>query len=781
MTGLCGESTRGRALAEQRRRLCAAMLGALLIWLLAAASAQASTTPENTALPVVSGTRGVGDALTASTGTWSGTLPITYTYQWERCNSQGACTEISGATGSSYIEASGDKGKLVLVTVAATNEAGSATATSVGMPAVSWGQNDHGQLGAIYKDPYEETPIDVEAMTTIKAFSAAESFNLALLSNGTVASFGGDSKGQLGDNGYKANWERGASHTMVKGLTEVTAVAAANEHALALTRNGKVYAWGANNDGMLGRGVGGFEGESGIDSRIPNEVPGLSEKVKAIAVGGASDYALLQGGEVEAWGQNSDGELGVAWNHECEKVNSSAKACKPFICKTGGGNQLCETSPQPVVYSEGHPITNVVAIAAGSESAYALLENGHVLSWGSNKQGALGQPSAEIGSGAKFIPPGEVKREAGLGSEPLAHVAELSAGAHHVLALVEGGAVLGWGSGEEGALGVLPLVHPTCGSKTPCLTQATPIKELEHVTAETVSAGKEYSLVLSGGQVYAFGRDDRGELANGVTSETGDSTPAISTKLDGAVEISAGPTHGLALVPEPPAPHIVVHRETGKIRFSWWNEVGFEANHLNYHEFERPGLTEPEEGAEEECGGEGEGLYPKTCPSIKHEPASSGNLTTTEQLLVAKKGNWHGVEPITYSYQWQLCTEPVEATCTNIAAAEKGTEETYKPTEADLGDYIRLLVTAEDVEAGESQSVTAASELTTRVQKAKAKETTVYSVSIKKEEEKHEISGHELTLPQAGHSGEPSTLGEVPWEFKLGFESRARWFVATPE
>jgi hypothetical protein len=174
MARLMGESVAARArLAGRRRRVCAAMLGALCLWLLAAAGAQAATAPENTALPVVSGTRGEGDTLTASTGTWSGTAPITYAYQWERCNSQGACTEIPGATGSSYIEVSGDTGKLVLVTVTASNEGGSAAATSAGMPAISWGQNDHGQLGAIYKDAYEETPIDVEGLTTIKAFSAA--------------------------------------------------------------------------------------------------------------------------------------------------------------------------------------------------------------------------------------------------------------------------------------------------------------------------------------------------------------------------------------------------------------------------------------------------------------------------------------------------------------------------------------------------------------------------------------------------------------------------------
>lgn len=774
------------ALTRSRRRLhgllsavavlCAALLGA--------ASAQASTAPSNTTLPAVSGTRGAGNTLSASTGTWSGTEPISYSYSWERCEGKGGCSVISGATSSSYTQSSADQGKLVLVTVTASNEAGSAAATSPGMSAVSWGQNDHGQLGALYKDPYEQTPVDVEGLTTIKAFSAAESFNLALLSNGRVASFGGDSKGQLGDNGYKANWERGMSHSMVEGLTEVTAVAAANEHAMALTKNGKVYAWGANNTGMLGRGVGGFEGESGINSRIPNEVPGLKEKAKAIAVGGASDYALLQGGEVEAWGENTYGELGVAWKTECEKANSTAEACEPYICKTGGGNKLCETSAQPVVDSEGVPIKHVVAIAAGSESAYALLENGHVLSWGSNREGALGRPSVPVsGSSAKFIPPGEVERLAGSGSAPLTNVIEVSPGAHHVLALVEGGEVVGFGNGEEGDLGELPPLHWTCNGKWPCLTEATPIKAFEHITAEAVSAGKEYSLVLSGGQVYSFGRDDLGQLATGAVSSEGTPTPSIPAKLaSGVAELSAGPTHGLALVPEAPAPHVVVRPEGGKIQFSWWNDIGFVAVLLHYHEFERPGLTEPEEGGAEPCGSEeGEGLYPKTCPSIKHEPASSGNLTTLEQKLVAKKGTWHGAEPITFHYQWERCTEPVEAACKSITEAEKGTEETYQPTEADLGDYIRLLVSAKNSESGEKWVTIAAPEMTSRVQKSKTKETEIYSVNIKKEEEKHEIS-HELTVPQVGHTGEaPSPMHKVPWEFKVTFESKARWFVASPE
>jgi alpha-tubulin suppressor-like RCC1 family protein len=758
------------------RTLRAALLSVGALSLLLAATAQGALS--NTALPSVSGTRGTGETLTATSGTWSGTEPISYAYEWERCTGAGSCTLIPGATAESYVQVSGDQGKLVLVTVTASNAEGSASATSPGLSAISWGQNDHGQLGAIYKDPYEEAPVDVEGLTTIKSISAAESFNLALLSNGTVASFGGDSKGQLGDEGFKSTWERGLSHSMVKGLTGVTAVAAANEHALALTSNGKVWAWGANNDGLLAKGVGGFEGESGVNSRVPNEIPGLKETVKAIAVGGASDFALLEGGEVEAWGQNTNGELGVAWKSECQKTNSTSPACKEVICKTGGGNQLCETTVQPVVDSENHPIKHVVAIAAGTEQAYALLENGRVLAWGSNRFGALGRTSGGVGAGAKFIPPGEVVNA--FTSEPLTNVVEISAGAHDALAIREGGETVGWGDLEEGALGEMPGLHWTCASKAPCQPGAFAIKGLESVHADAVSAGANYGLVLSGSHVYAFGRDERGELANGTTSEAGTATPTISTKLNGAAEISAGPTHGLALVPEAPSPLIVVHRETNKIRFSWTNTELFAANHLNYHEFERPGLTEPEESAGEECEAqlEGEGLYPKTCPLIKHEPVSSGNLTTLEQTLIARPGNWHGAEPVAFKYQWQRCPEPIEAACVNIAEA---TGETYKPVEADLGDYIRVLVTAEDTEGGAAQSVSVPTQLTSRVQKAKTKETVVYSVNIKKEEEKGEITGHELTVPQVGHSGEPATLSKVPWEFKVSFGAKARWFIATPE
>lgn len=44
-----------------------------------------------------------GQTLTASSGSWAGTEPITYASQWQRCNSSGeGCSNISGATSLSY-------------------------------------------------------------------------------------------------------------------------------------------------------------------------------------------------------------------------------------------------------------------------------------------------------------------------------------------------------------------------------------------------------------------------------------------------------------------------------------------------------------------------------------------------------------------------------------------------------------------------------------------------------------------------------------------------------
>jgi len=90
-----------------------------------------ATPPAVTASPTVSGTAQDGQPLTAGPGSWSGTQPINYSYQWQRCGSTGAnCTPIAGATTTTYTPGSTDVGSSVEVTITASNMANSATASS---------------------------------------------------------------------------------------------------------------------------------------------------------------------------------------------------------------------------------------------------------------------------------------------------------------------------------------------------------------------------------------------------------------------------------------------------------------------------------------------------------------------------------------------------------------------------------------------------------------------------------------------------------------------------
>ncbi len=87
-------------------------------------SSPQSEAPVNTVIPTISGISQVGNALTASTGTWTNS-PTSYSYQW---NAGG--TVISGATSSTYTLISSEVGDTITVTVTATNSLGSTPATS---------------------------------------------------------------------------------------------------------------------------------------------------------------------------------------------------------------------------------------------------------------------------------------------------------------------------------------------------------------------------------------------------------------------------------------------------------------------------------------------------------------------------------------------------------------------------------------------------------------------------------------------------------------------------
>lgn len=85
--------------------------------------------PTNTGLPTESGSTTAGQTLTATNGTWNPNgAGLSYSYQWQACN--GSCSNIPGATGSSYTVSEAYTGQTIRVAVSASNWGGSTTAYS---------------------------------------------------------------------------------------------------------------------------------------------------------------------------------------------------------------------------------------------------------------------------------------------------------------------------------------------------------------------------------------------------------------------------------------------------------------------------------------------------------------------------------------------------------------------------------------------------------------------------------------------------------------------------
>ena len=91
----------------------------------------AGNAPSNTAAPSIAGTAEAGKPVTAQPGSWAGTTPIAYAFEWQRCDGAGnACQTISGANTATYTLTAQDADLTVRVRVTATNATGSTPATS---------------------------------------------------------------------------------------------------------------------------------------------------------------------------------------------------------------------------------------------------------------------------------------------------------------------------------------------------------------------------------------------------------------------------------------------------------------------------------------------------------------------------------------------------------------------------------------------------------------------------------------------------------------------------
>ena len=236
---------------------------------------------------------------------------------------------------------------------------------------LAWGLSLYGALGNGSMGGSSDVPVNVTlpAGTKVTAVAAGALHSLALTSTGAVFAWGFNADGELGD-GTTTSSDVPVKVDLPAGA-KVTAVAAGGYYSLALTSTGSVFAWGYNSDGELGDG-----GTANSDVPVRVKVPG-GTKVTAIAAGGSlygvgayvagpgHSLAVTSGGNVFAWGYNTDGELGDG---------GMANSAVPVRVKMPAG-------------------TKVTAIAAGELQSLAVTSRGTVLAWGGNNFGQLGDGS----------------------------------------------------------------------------------------------------------------------------------------------------------------------------------------------------------------------------------------------------------------------------------------------------------------------------------------------------------------------------------------------------
>ncbi len=173
-----------------------------------------------------------------------------------------------------------------------------------GTRAFAWGDNSAGQLGnnstTTSRVPVAMDQTGVLAGKTVVTVAAGFWHSLALCSDGTVAAWGWNDYGQLGNNSTTDSPVPVAvTNSGVLAGKTVVAVAAGDRHSLALCSDGTVAAWGSNSDGRLGN-------NSGADSLVPVAVDRsgvlAGKTVVAIAAGYLHSVALCSDGTVAAWG-----------------------------------------------------------------------------------------------------------------------------------------------------------------------------------------------------------------------------------------------------------------------------------------------------------------------------------------------------------------------------------------------------------------------------------------------------------------------------------------------
>jgi alpha-tubulin suppressor-like RCC1 family protein len=352
-----------------------------------------------------------------------------------------------------------------------------------------WGYNIAGQLGD-GSTTQRWTAVDVSGMTTgVSAITGGFWHSCALRVNGSVACWGSNSAGQLGD-GTTTNRQ---TPVAVSGLSGgVAAVSASHNHTCAVLGSGGLKCWGDNPFGQLGDGTT-------ADRVTPVDVSGLSGDPAVVAPGATHTCALLADGGVRCWGHNNVGQAGDG--------STGDRATPVGVVGLAGGIVFTPATARSTALGVGH--TCVVTTAGGVEC------------WGRNTYGELGDGTTTNRSAPVPVP--------GLTSG----VAAVVLGANFTCALTAGGGVKCWGYNASGQLGN----GTTTNSPTPV-----DVNTVTTAISVTAGAGHACAITTPGPSVRCWGDNGYGQLGDGTTT---DRTTPVTAMLGGSV--SAGGYHTCAV------------------------------------------------------------------------------------------------------------------------------------------------------------------------------------------------------------------------------------------
>jgi alpha-tubulin suppressor-like RCC1 family protein len=369
----------------------------------------------------------------------------------------------------------------------------SASAANSG-PLYSWGYNNAGQLGdGTGTDDHSPEMITLAPGVTPTAISAGTYDSLAIGSDGNLYAWGYNNAGQLGD-GTTTDQHSPEMITLAPGVTP-TAISAGAFHSLAIGSDGRLYAWGSNDQGELGDGT--------TTEHDSPEVITLAAGVTPTAIAAGYYHSLVIGsdGNLYAWGYNEIGQL-------------------------GDGTTTEQDSPEVITLASGVTPT---AISAVYYHSMAIGSDGNLYAWGDNINGQLGD-----GTTTHRASPERITLASGVTPS------KISAGGLSSLAIGSDGNLYAWGENGNGQLGDGTTTGRASPERITLASGVTP-------TAE-ISAGYDHNLdVGSDGNLYAWGQNNAGQLGDGTTTDQ--HSPEVLTLATGGTPtaISAGFEHSLAV------------------------------------------------------------------------------------------------------------------------------------------------------------------------------------------------------------------------------------------